>query len=98
MLAPVFNCTVLLLQVGSNTPNFNRMAGNPLAKQIPWDTNPTLLAAWKEGNTGELAAGRPTYLGLQVLSAAASPLSQAVAWHLCNCTQSCAPACAVTSS
>lgn len=43
------------LQVGSNTPNFNRMAGNPLAKQIPWDTNPTLLAAWKEGNTGELS-------------------------------------------
>jgi deoxyribodipyrimidine photolyase len=41
-------------QVGSNTPNFNQMAGNPLAKQIPWDTNPTTLAAWKEGNTGVL--------------------------------------------
>lgn len=38
--------------VGSHTPNFNRMAGNPLAKQIPWDTNPASLAAWKEGNTG----------------------------------------------
>jgi deoxyribodipyrimidine photolyase len=44
---------VVWLQVGSNTPNFNQMVGNPLAKQIPWDTNPTTLAAWKEGNTGE---------------------------------------------
>lgn len=44
--------TLCHLQVGSNTPNFNRMVGNPLAKQIPWDTNPTTLAAWKEGNTG----------------------------------------------
>eukprot|EP00878_Enallax_costatus_P020725 GHUV01021916.1.p1 GENE.GHUV01021916.1~~GHUV01021916.1.p1 ORF type:complete len:400 (+),score=98.18 GHUV01021916.1:1271-2470(+) len=37
---------------GSNTPNFDVMAGNPLAKQIPWDTNPVYLAAWKEGRTG----------------------------------------------
>lgn len=47
-------CASCCVQVGSNTPNFNQMAGNPLAKQIPWDTNPTTLAAWKEGNTGEL--------------------------------------------
>jgi hypothetical protein len=44
---------VVWLQVGANTPNFNQMVGNPLAKQIPWDTNPTTLAAWREGNTGE---------------------------------------------
>jgi hypothetical protein len=53
-MTPHALCLHLLLckQVGSNTPNFHRMAGNPLAKQIPWDTNPTTLAAWKEGNTG----------------------------------------------
>jgi hypothetical protein len=45
------------VQVGSHTPNFNRMAGNPLAKQIPWDTNPASLAAWKEGNTGVRGEG-----------------------------------------
>eukprot|EP00775_Hariotina_reticulata_P005382 gene5382-5617_t len=38
--------------VGSTTVNFDRMVGNPLAKQIPWDTNSTYLAAWKEGRTG----------------------------------------------
>lgn len=42
-------------QVGSSTPNFDRMVGNPLAKQIPWDTNPAMLAAWREGNTGTRA-------------------------------------------
>jgi len=41
-----------LLQVGSHTPNFNRMEGNPLCKQIDWDKNTELLAAWKEGRTG----------------------------------------------
>jgi hypothetical protein len=49
------------VQVGSNTPNFNRMVGNPLAKQIPWDTNPTHLAAWKEGNTGKPVPQPPTH-------------------------------------
>lgn len=38
--------------VGSHTPNFNRMEGNPLCKQIDWDKNTELLAAWKEGRTG----------------------------------------------
>jgi cryptochrome len=28
------------------------MAGNQLCKQIPWDSNPAFLAAWKEGRTG----------------------------------------------
>jgi deoxyribodipyrimidine photolyase len=47
------------LQVGSSTPNFDAMAGNPLAKQIPWDTNPTYLAAWKQGRTGAQHALKP---------------------------------------
>lgn len=38
--------------VGSHTPNFHRMEGNPLCKQIDWDTNNELLAAWREGRTG----------------------------------------------
>lgn len=40
------------LQVGSHTPNFDMMLGNPLCKQIPWDSNPDFLAAWREGRTG----------------------------------------------
>lgn len=38
--------------MGSHTPNFDRMVGNPMCKQIPWDRNPAFLAAWKEGRTG----------------------------------------------
>nr|KAG5702948.1 hypothetical protein BaRGS_034721 [Batillaria attramentaria] len=38
--------------VGAGTPNFDRMEGNPVCRQIPWDTNPEYLAAWKEGRTG----------------------------------------------
>lgn len=38
--------------VGSTTPNFDVMSGNPLSKQIDWDTNPGYLAAWREGRTG----------------------------------------------
>ncbi len=34
------------------TPNYDRMLGNPNCKQIPWDTNSDLLAAWKEARTG----------------------------------------------
>ena len=34
------------------TPNFDRMEGNPVARQIPWDDDPTLLRAWKEAKTG----------------------------------------------
>ncbi len=40
------------IQVGSHTPNFNTMVGNPLCKQIPWDVDQTRLLAWKEGRTG----------------------------------------------
>ena len=33
---------------GYGTPNFDRMAGNPVARQIPWDADPELLAAWAQ--------------------------------------------------
>ncbi|KAJ9534555.1 hypothetical protein QJQ45_022092, partial [Haematococcus lacustris] len=38
--------------VGAHTPNFSAMAGNPLCRQIPWQSNPQHLAAWREGRTG----------------------------------------------
>lgn len=38
--------------MGSNTPNFDRMQGNAMCRQIPWDDTPELLAAWEEGRTG----------------------------------------------
>lgn len=38
--------------MGYTTPNFDRMQGNPVARQIPWDDDPELLAAWKESRTG----------------------------------------------
>ena len=34
------------------TPNFERMVGNPICRQIPWDSDPNLLAAWREARTG----------------------------------------------
>lgn len=38
--------------VSSTTPNFDKMEGNPVCRQIPWTTDPVLLAAWEEGRTG----------------------------------------------
>ncbi|KAL3132986.1 hypothetical protein ABBQ38_006897 [Trebouxia sp. C0009 RCD-2024] len=38
--------------VGANTPNFDRMEGNPICKQIPWDTDAVKVAAWEAGKTG----------------------------------------------
>ncbi|GFR42357.1 hypothetical protein Agub_g3052, partial [Astrephomene gubernaculifera] len=38
--------------VGAHTPNFHRMSGNPLCKQVPWQDDPELLAAWREARTG----------------------------------------------
>jgi hypothetical protein len=52
LFTPPIPCCHPSPQVGSSTPNFNRMEGNPICKQIDWDTNPELLAAWKEGRTG----------------------------------------------
>lgn len=34
--------------VAVDTPNFDKMEGNPVCKQIPWDTNESYLKAWKE--------------------------------------------------
>lgn len=34
------------------TTNFDKMEGNPACKQITWDEDPELLAAWEEGRTG----------------------------------------------
>ncbi|XP_061825762.1 cryptochrome-2 isoform X1 [Nerophis lumbriciformis] len=36
----------------TNNPNFDRMDGNPICVQIPWDQNPNALAKWAEGRTG----------------------------------------------
>ncbi|TRY67619.1 hypothetical protein TCAL_02907 [Tigriopus californicus] len=38
--------------VAADTPHFDRMKGNPLCKQIPWDDNPEYLKAWSEARTG----------------------------------------------
>jgi len=38
--------------VGAVTPNFDRMEGNPVCRQIPWTSNPEHLKAWTEGKTG----------------------------------------------
>ena len=34
------------------TPNYEVMEGNPICRQIPWDNDPALLQAWREGRTG----------------------------------------------
>ncbi|EDO44240.1 predicted protein [Nematostella vectensis] len=34
------------------TPNFNKMVGNSLCLQVPWDQNDEYLAAWAEARTG----------------------------------------------
>ena len=34
------------------TPNFGKMVGNPICRQVPWDADAKLLAAWEEGRTG----------------------------------------------
>ena len=38
--------------VACGTPNYERMAGNPICRQIPWSADAALLAAWEEGRTG----------------------------------------------
>ncbi|KAJ7523232.1 hypothetical protein O6H91_18G042700 [Diphasiastrum complanatum] len=38
--------------VGYGTPNFDRMVGSPICKQIPWKDDEDLLAAWRDGHTG----------------------------------------------
>lgn len=34
------------------TPNYDKMVGNPICRQIPWRSDPEHLAAWTEGRTG----------------------------------------------
>jgi len=38
--------------VGSHTPNYASMEGNPVSKQIPWGSDETRLRAWAEAKTG----------------------------------------------
>eukprot|EP00038_Savillea_parva_P020948 m.32916 g.32916 ORF g.32916 m.32916 type:complete len:542 (+) comp4946_c0_seq1:304-1929(+) len=38
--------------VGHATPHYDRMEGNPICRQIPWDNDPKVLTAWEEGRTG----------------------------------------------
>ncbi|XP_035217616.1 cryptochrome-1-like isoform X2 [Stegodyphus dumicola] len=38
--------------VGSATPYFDQMIGNPICKQIPWKENKMLLEAWENAQTG----------------------------------------------
>ena len=38
--------------IGAATPNYDRMVGNPICRQIDWDDNPELLSAWTNGQTG----------------------------------------------
>lgn len=38
--------------VASNNPYFDKMEGNPVCIQVPWDKNPEALAKWAEGRTG----------------------------------------------
>ncbi|CAH3024587.1 unnamed protein product [Porites evermanni] len=34
------------------TPNFNKMEGNRVCLQVPWDNNPEFVQAWAEARTG----------------------------------------------
>ncbi|KZS16683.1 Protein CRY-M [Daphnia magna] len=36
----------------TNNPNFDKMVGNPICVQIPWDSNAEALAKWANGQTG----------------------------------------------
>ncbi|KAL4583964.1 hypothetical protein LXL04_008552 [Taraxacum kok-saghyz] len=38
--------------VGFGTPNFDHMRGNTICKQIPWNDDDELLAAWRDARTG----------------------------------------------
>ncbi|WP_407571545.1 deoxyribodipyrimidine photo-lyase [Deinococcus altitudinis] len=38
--------------LGAATPNYDRMLGNPVCRQIDWDDTPELLSAWTAGHTG----------------------------------------------
>ena len=50
-------CNNLLMRefafvIGSNSPKFDVMVGNPLCIQVPWDKDEVLLKIFREGRTG----------------------------------------------
>ena len=38
--------------VSFGTPNFDKMKGNSICRQVPWVDNPEFLKAWEQGKTG----------------------------------------------
>ena len=38
--------------VAASTPNYHRQAGNPVCRQIAWDRDARVVAAWASGQTG----------------------------------------------
>jgi cryptochrome len=34
------------------TPNFDKMAGNPICRQIPWGRDAQVIQAWEQARTG----------------------------------------------
>jgi len=61
------------------TPNFHRMAGSAICRQIPWDDNEALYRAWDEARTGA-CPGRPAAAALpprQVIAFLVSPVPSA---------------------
>lgn len=34
------------------TPNWDKMVGNPVSRQVPWDADNKVLQAWRDGRTG----------------------------------------------
>lgn len=49
IFAVKFTHPLVLLYYNDNN---NKLSGNSVCKQIPWDTNEEYLSAWKEGRTG----------------------------------------------
>ncbi|XP_034541453.1 cryptochrome-1b [Notolabrus celidotus] len=45
-------CREFFYTTATNNPCFDKMEGNPVCVQIPWDRNPEALAKWAEGRTG----------------------------------------------
>ncbi|CAJ1057134.1 hypothetical protein INR49_030121 [Xyrichtys novacula] len=45
-------CREFFYTTATNNSCFDKMEGNPVCVQIPWDRNPEALAKWAEGQTG----------------------------------------------
>jgi cryptochrome len=37
---------------GHTTPNYDKMAGNAICRQIPWGRDAQVIEAWEQGRTG----------------------------------------------